>query len=202
MKILLDENKYIVGYATIGDIEGSIECDVELPEDISEKIGFYKIEENEFIFDEDKYSAFKLEEEQRRAYEEELSMQQSIMSKFTRNAMLMTLSDEAAYNVRYMFDEWLNNYSYKKGTKVNFNQKFYKCLQNHVSQEDWNPSVATSLWVEISDPQIEFPNWKQPTGSHDAYSKGDKVSFFNNKYVSNVDDNVWKPTDYGWSNIS
>ena len=43
--------------------------------------------------------------------------------------------------------------------------------------------------------------WVQPTGAHDAYNKGDKVTFTDGKvYVSVIDGNVWSPLVYpaGW----
>lgn len=50
MKVLLDKDNYIIGYATFGDIVGSIEVDVEIPDDF--EIGMFKIEKNKLIKDE------------------------------------------------------------------------------------------------------------------------------------------------------
>ena len=43
--------------------------------------------------------------------------------------------------------------------------------------------------------------WRQPTGAHDAYQKGDLVTFEGAVYESTIDGNTWSPTDYpaGWS---
>lgn len=43
--------------------------------------------------------------------------------------------------------------------------------------------------------------WKQPTGAHDAYMKGDKVIFKGDVYESLIDSNVWSPEVYpsGWA---
>lgn len=49
MKVLLDKDNYIIGYATFGDIVGSIEVDVEIPADF--EIGMFKIEKNKLIKD-------------------------------------------------------------------------------------------------------------------------------------------------------
>ena len=40
----------------------------------------------------------------------------------------------------------------------------------------------------------------QPTGAHDAYNKGDKVTFEGKHYISLIDGNVYSPTAYpaGW----
>jgi len=42
--------------------------------------------------------------------------------------------------------------------------------------------------------------WLQPTGAHDAYQMGDKVTFQGGRYISLIDANVWSPTVYpaGW----
>ena len=44
----------------------------------------------------------------------------------------------------------------------------------------------------------EFPAWVQPTGAHDAYSVGDKVSHNGQNWVSTVNANTWEPGVYGW----
>ncbi|MDK8889837.1 hypothetical protein QQA05_00210 [Corynebacterium macclintockiae] len=45
--------------------------------------------------------------------------------------------------------------------------------------------------------------YKQPVGSHDAYNKGDKVTFNGNTWESTIDNNVWSPSDYpqGWKKV-
>ena len=92
-----------------------------------------------------------------------------------------------------------NGYSYFAGEKVSYKDKYYRCIQPHTSQADWTPDTAVSLWVNISDPAEEWPEWVQPTGAQDAYAKGDKVSHNGKHWISNVDDNVWEPGVYGWS---
>ena len=80
-------------------------------------------------------------------------------------------------------------------------QKLYKCIQAHKSQSDWTPDVAVSLWSTASDPAIEFPEWSQPLGAHDAYQTGDKVSHNGKHWISTADNNVWEPGVYGWNEI-
>lgn len=45
----------------------------------------------------------------------------------------------------------------------------------------------------------EWPEWVQPKGAHDAYSKGSKVQHTGKKWISNVDANVWEPGVTGWT---
>lgn len=96
--------------------------------------------------------------------------------------------------------EWSpNGYSYFTGERVTFEGKYYRCIQSHTSQIDWAPGRAVSLWVEIADPADEWPEWKQPTGAHDAYARGDKVSHNGKHWISDLDANVWEPGVDGWS---
>lgn len=46
----------------------------------------------------------------------------------------------------------------------------------------------------------EWPAWVQPTGAHDCYNTGDKVTYNGQHYVSKIDGNVWSPEAYpqGW----
>lgn len=78
----------------------------------------------------------------------------------------------------------------------------YKCLQDHDAQEDWKPSEAVSLWVRVDDPSIEYPEWRQPTGAHDSYEKGAKVSHLEKHWVSTIDANVYEPSVYGWDEVN
>ena len=61
------------------------------------------------------------------------------------------------------------------------------------------PDTAVSLWVSISDPAEEWPEWSQPLGAHDAYEQGAKVSHNGKHWISDVAANVWEPGVYGWT---
>ena len=99
-----------------------------------------------------------------------------------------------------MFPEWdSGSHTYAVGDRVQYNELLYRCLTAHTSQDSWKPDVAPSLWVRIDDPAIEWPEWRQPTGSTDAYPKGAKVSHNGKHWISNVDANVWEPGVYGWT---
>lgn len=122
-------------------------------------------------------------------------------AKYALKILAVSFTDEQALNCTLLFDEWDgNNHSYKKDERFRYNDGFYKVLQDHTSQEEWTPDTASSLYVSISDPAIEYPEWKQPSGSHDAYNTGDKVTYKGKKYVSLIDSNTWSPEDYpsGW----
>lgn len=85
----------------------------------------------------------------------------------------------------------------EKDSEITYNGSTYKCLQTHIMQADWTPDKAASLWQVVKE---EFAEFKQPSGAHDAYNKGDKVTFGGKKYESLIDGNTYSPTAYpaGW----
>ena len=114
----------------------------------------------------------------------------------------LLLTDEQAVKAAFLFDEWdPNGIKYGVDDKVQYNDILCKCLQAHTSQESWNPKDASSLWVRIDDPSEEWPEWRQPSGSVDAYSKGYKVSHNGKHWTSDVDNNTWEPGVYGWTEV-
>lgn len=124
-----------------------------------------------------------------------------ITNKTDTNSDLINVLDKKVDTaVEEMFPAWNpDGYDYFAGEKVKYNGLIYRCIQNHKSQADWAPDTAVSLWVETSDPAIEWPEWKQPAGAHDAYNKGDKVSHLDKHWVSDIDANVYEPSVYGWT---
>ena len=97
-----------------------------------------------------------------------------------------------------LFAEWAYPVNYTLGQIRRYKGTLYKCVQAHTSQEDWTPDTAHSLWSLTADPSEEWPEWSQPVGAHDAYSKGAKVSHNSKHWVSTADANVWEPGVYGW----
>jgi hypothetical protein len=101
-----------------------------------------------------------------------------------------------------VFPDWIpNGHEYLVSERVSYNGGLYRCIQGHKSQADWTPDTAVSLWVSISDPTEEYPEWIQPAGAHDAYEKGDKVSHLDKHWISDIDANVYEPSIYGWSEV-
>lgn len=109
------------------------------------------------------------------------------------------VTDDVALTISDIYPEWsADSVAYKLNEKVRYNDLLYKCLTAHTSQASWTPTDAPSLWVRIDDPAEEWPEWRQPTGSTDAYAKGAKVAHNSKHWVSNVDNNTWEPGVYGW----
>lgn len=98
-----------------------------------------------------------------------------------------------------VFAAWEPNVSYQVGNLRSYEDKLYRCLQAHTSQDGWRPDVTSALWKEAGNPADEWPEWSQPIGAVDAYTKGDKVSYNGKHWISDVDNNVWAPGTFGWS---
>ena len=51
-----------------------------------------------------------------------------------------------------------------------------------------------------------WPAWSQPTGAHDAYSAGGRVSHNGKPWTSDADGNVWEPgatgTERLWAEVT
>lgn len=108
------------------------------------------------------------------------------------------LDDAAALDAMAIYPAWGADTAYAIGQRVRYGDELYKCVQAHTSQGDWIPSATPALWVRVSIE--EWPEWVQPTGAHDAYAKGDKVTYKGKRYISLIDGNTYSPDAYpaGW----
>ena len=101
--------------------------------------------------------------------------------------------------------------AYNKGDIVDYNGvKYISTVDANV----WAPDVygwevydgGSTDPVEPDTPSTDddIKDFVQPTGSHDAYAKGDKVRFEGKVYESLIDNNVYSPAAYpaGWKEIS
>lgn len=118
------------------------------------------------------------------------------------NTAATSLSDENAAYVPLMFEDWSpENVNYEVGRRLCYNEKLYKVLIAHTSQEGWEPDVAVSLFAEvlIPDPTV-IPEWVQPSSTN-PYMTGDKVRHNGLIWISIADYNVWEPGVYGWQEV-
>lgn len=119
---------------------------------------------------------------------------------------------------------------YSKGECCTEGDKIYRStIDNNV----WSPSAYPQGWEEVSadagpvepskpdteepgggevvDPEPTpepeqpetYPSFVQPTGSHDAYNIGDRVTYNGKVYESTINANVWSPDTYpqGWKAV-
>lgn len=110
-----------------------------------------------------------------------------------------SLDDTDALNAVELYPAWSGTANYTTGDRVRYNGVLYRCLQDHTAQTSWTPTDAPSLWAKvlIPDPDIA-PEWEQPDSTN-PYAKGDKVQHNGKTWISDVDNNVWEPGVYGWT---
>ena len=115
--------------------------------------------------------------------------------------MIEQLPDDSLARMATYMQEWEPDTAYEAGNLRSYLDWPYRCLQAHTSQKTWNPVDAPSLWAKvlIPDPSV-IPEWEQP-GSTNPYMKGDKVTHNGKTWVSDIDNNVWEPGVYGWSEV-
>lgn len=117
-----------------------------------------------------------------------------------------SLPDEDALEAVELFPLWVASVAYEVDQRIRYEDKLYRCVQAHTSQNGWEPPTVPALWTEVAKPG-EIPVWKQPTGAQDAYMTGDKVHYptaDDPVYRSTIDNNVWSPEAYpaGWEVVS
>lgn len=114
------------------------------------------------------------------------------------------LPDEMIQDSVRLFPKWDGNgVSYEAGLKLNYNGTVYKVLQAHISQPDWTPAAAPSLFAKVLTDPDEILPWEQPDSTN-GYSKGAKVTYLGKTWQSTADNNVWVPGSVGapWIEVS
>ena len=113
----------------------------------------------------------------------------------------VSLPDEDALQAVELFPQWVTGRAYAVDERLQYKNVLYRVVQAHTSQADWTPDITPALFVVVS--LDEWPEFVQPTGAHDAYKKGDKITFNGKHYVSRIDANVYSPAAYpaGWQEV-
>lgn len=115
------------------------------------------------------------------------------------------LTEEESLEVADLYPLWEEEKRYKVDDIVKWGwddegfTKLWRVIQEHTSQADWTPDKAVSLFKQIGFTPAGYPIWVQPLGGHDAYSKGEIVEHKDKLWESDVDNNVWEPGVYGWT---
>lgn len=115
-----------------------------------------------------------------------------------------TLSDEDAMEYPELYPEWQGDgVVYKAGERVRRDGVLYTILTSHITQEDWTPESAVSLFAKVLvGDKDEIVDWEQPIGAN-GYKLGDKVRYDGKVYENLLPVNVWSPVAYptGWKQI-
>lgn len=114
----------------------------------------------------------------------------------------LEVDDNTALRMVEFYPEWAVGMDYAEGFKAQYGGVLYRCLTAHTSQDDWTPDVSPSLFAKVLIPdENTIPEWEQPESTN-PYAKGDKVTHNGKTWVSDVDNNVWEPGVYGWTEAS
>ncbi|MEE3459853.1 MAG: carbohydrate-binding protein [Candidatus Faecousia sp.] len=112
-----------------------------------------------------------------------------------------SLPDEDALAAVELFPAWKPETDYTKGERVRYGGLLYRLIpEKHHSQADWPPNLTPAVWARVDNPGEEWPEWRQPLGSEDAYLAGAKVSHGGKHWINtHGDGNIWEPGVFGWT---
>lgn len=127
-------------------------------------------------------------------------------ARLTVDSMILAaeLDDATVAAVADLYDPWRPGVEVAVGDLYRHDGTVVECVQAHTTQADWTPPSTPALWKVHRTTSGATPDeWVQPTGSHDAYGIGDRVTFEGAVWESTIDGNVWSPTGYpaGWTQI-
>ena len=87
-------------------------------------------------------------------------------------------------------------------------ESLYALAREHAAPQYNYDSEIEAIWAAIRElqqaqeegggttPSDEWPEFVQPTGAHDAYQVGDKVTFNGVHYICRMNSCVWSPAVY------
>lgn len=113
------------------------------------------------------------------------------------------LDDSDALEAVTLYEKWSgDSKQYKAGRRLQHEGILYTALQDHTSQPTWTPTDAPSLFAKvlIPDPTV-IPEWEQPDSTN-PFMKGNKVTHNGKTWISDIDNNVWEPGVYGWTEVA
>lgn len=124
-----------------------------------------------------------------------------------------TMTDAQAMSVSELFESWDDilaaGGTCESDTIIRHDGELYRVAQTHPAQAQYEPGAAgtESLYTHITMTPEGVEVWQQPTGAHDAYSKGDRVLYPDESgsvYESLIDGNTWSPDAYpaGWQKVT
>ncbi|WP_040397574.1 carbohydrate-binding protein [Anaerococcus senegalensis] len=140
-------------------------------------------------------------------------LKKEIKTAFETLVLSKDLSKEQQENILNQYKPYQVGKEYEENEKFTYKDKVYEVIQAHRSQTTWLPESTPALYKEYLSVEIKnedgsttevVAEFKQPTGAHDAYNKGDKVLFNGKVYKSKIDANTFSPEQFadGWEEVA
>lgn len=140
-------------------------------------------------------------------------LEKGIKTVFETFVLSKDLSKEQKENILNQYKPYQIGKNYEENEKFTYKDKVYEVIQAHTSQTTWLPEATPALYREYLNVEIQnqdgsktevVKEFKQPTGAHDAYNKGDKVLFKGKIYKSKIDANTFSPEQFadGWEEVT
>lgn len=115
--------------------------------------------------------------------------------------LLQANDDTTIIDCENLVDNWRTDTVYAINDICRYDGQVYRCVQAHTSQDSWEPSQASALWVIKHTKNKDNPKpFVQPQGAYDAYMKDEVVLYNDQVYISVMDNNAYSPDAYaaGW----
>ena len=102
--------------------------------------------------------------------------------------------------------------AYSTGDRVHYPGADGDVYESLIDGNCWSPDAYPQGWSKVEDgehgggedaPTETYPAFVQPTGAHDAYGIGDRVTYKGKVYESTIDGNTYAPDAYpqGWTEV-
>lgn len=75
-------------------------------------------------------------------------MKHTDLKSFLKAARLI-VDDDTALIGKELYPVWVENILVSVGDRYQYNDKLYKCVQAHTTQESWTPDLTPALWTVI-----------------------------------------------------
>lgn len=121
-----------------------------------------------------------------------LTQEQILAAKPLLLKALTSLSDEEAYKVKFLFEEWSYDKNYIQGDRVIYAGELYNVIQT--PNTDANPKINTECYIRTNKPIDFIEEWDDMNKK--IYEKGEKTRIGQYIYVSLIDNNIWSPREF------
>ena len=133
--------------------------------------------------------------------EEAQSIGQIVFATLAENE---TLPEEKIIEHPEVFEDWKAEENYKAKQIVKEGDDLFRCLQDHTSQNGWNPKNTAALWVQIAKVG-EYREIKDNMLATEAFALNE-IGWFRSKdnlFKSLIANNVYTPETYptGWEHV-